>query len=288
MVASIIIFATIASVLSAIDITTCDDTQECEDFSWVTNNQHLTCRGYQSCLDGIYIATSYQAKIYGFQGAQDSTIGCSIVYAYGPEALLDAKVTAASSVYLYGVDSGKSAVIYTPNVYAYGYQSASGAQIQTQTAALNVRFYGYQSGYNTQIKCLSGDTCTVECTGDACHVSTNPTTLYCYNGAICKPVCEDETQCPNMIGGPESELTDPQIHEIYLRDRKRIDGLRKPQSYEYQPKDVSKWILSFSASQFTLLCILNALFVFVFVGLCLWNVSTAKKKHDFTKKVDYA
>jgi len=286
MVARAFIFASIINVLSALDCIT-DETAGCTG-TFISVNP-TNCRGYQACKDKNIFVSGGTVSAYGDQSAYGANIQATNVNAFGYQSMYTTDIQITGTLTIDGYQGAYGSNIKAAVVTSYGRNSLYTATIEPYSTTLTVNLYGSQSGYNADVICQSGSTCTVNCvTQTACQSLQ----IYCYSGATCKYDCDgdgnDNFGCPSVVTGVDTGLTDPQIHEIYLRNLakkpkiKPLPELPGPESPAQQP-----FILSFTSSQFGLLCVLNALFVFASVGLCLWNISTAKNQGQFIKKVDF-
>ena len=270
------IFA-LALIIQTLSAQTCDETQECYQ-STLTSTAY--CQGFRACQEAAMTSTAY---CYSYYSCYDATM-TGLSYIYGHYAAQYAKISTSSNIYIDGSYGAANSQIDGSIIYAYGFRALQSATIEPISNNLDLYLYGEYAGISANIKCYSGDDCDIYCRGTGCS-SAN---FYCYTGATCTYDCNDNEPCPNLIEGTESGLTDAMIDKIFEENKKKIinDVPRAiPPTYSPKPRG---FYLSFDNWQFGILCVLNALFIVLSVGLCLHNISKRKEDLNYsTKKVDF-
>ena len=102
-----------------------------------------------------------------------------------------------SNVFCYSDMTCNSARInYSQRIEASGAYSLHEATITTQGQSLTLDLYGYYAGYNAVLNCESGDSCTINCYGNACYGLQ----LNC--DGTCTKTCDESssTDCPITYG----------------------------------------------------------------------------------------
>eukprot|EP01084_Bolivina_argentea_P318563 552476_1 len=175
-----------------------------------------------------------------------------------------------ATLYCGGYFACTSATIATQNGYFRGFGAANGAIIKAYNKQLNAYMLGYKSGENADIICKDGDTCYVECDGKGCLQLK----FYCYSGATCKYDCsEDPNACPELIGGVNSGLTDPQIYQMYLENQKKKKVIKPDFDFVNNNDDYKPSMYTVSLTQL-LGMVISCLFLGISIGLFFWNAKS--------------
>eukprot|EP01084_Bolivina_argentea_P132249 233382_1 len=271
----LVFFAGLTAVINAA-APSCQEKEECKSVS-LGGQYAWSCWSYDSC-NLLTAADTYFVNCYGYHGCREATLTTkynsgAIVKCYGFESCKDATIiTGVADVR--GYLGALSANIKAISVEATGHEAMKDAEIRpSTTGVLDASFIGYYSGQDADIICSAGETCHLHCNDTGCA----GTTFYCYSQATCSYNCHDDSNyCPTLVGGVQSALTDPQIRQIYLENKKVKDERRKQHRFEdndfvtsrkYQPKDN---LFMLDLNQISIL-ISSCLFLGLSLGLCLWN-----------------
>eukprot|EP01084_Bolivina_argentea_P312313 540695_1 len=136
----------------------CNGAFSCQATGSINTVSSIFCDGSNSCANGtIYADTA-------------SRLSCR-----GPNSCFYGTLQPNNTkLYCHGAFSCFGATIsHTPHIEAYGAYSLNYAKISSQNIAGNTMtllMYGYHAGFGAQFDCLSGHTCTIKCTGTACHM----------------------------------------------------------------------------------------------------------------------
>ena len=184
-----------ATIIGTLQAAICSDSYECQ--YQVFSSESASCNGYLSCQYANITAIGYTVDLNGFAAASHSNIIATSVDSSGYLAFLETN-------------------LYTTTVRVWGRRAGQSATIQALPNApcLNVDLLGPQSGWALDIFCSFGEKCNITCACDGCQ----ETRFYCYSGATCYYHCHNADNCPTLIGGVGSGLSDAQIYDIYLKN----------------------------------------------------------------------
>lgn len=212
-----------STIEEAIDDVECSGYRSCTG-SNITANSEIQCSGAYSCYKSGHLepggaiycrgdGACLEANIL-YNGVVSGSVAC-----VSPNSCVDTFVNSSISNVLVMTcpadNSCSQSDIVTSSLYGYGGYSLNNATIQSTNDFndLDVYLGGYFAGYGATVVCQDGDTCEINCYGNACYNLS----FICQSGASCSVVCDNNASiaCPN--GYQENTFVElDQVYEFEL------------------------------------------------------------------------